>query len=226
VVKIKIVESAIINLIEMLQENPFIVYSEKDLQTLLSLELLSLDQELVKTNQKYEGNPIKVNRVHREYPYLKIGRRKSFDIVIFSEEDIKKISWKTNSHFGYLHNYNEGISILCSHLIELKNIRKETLKKTSIKSDFEKLREGYHRFEDFKKYPKLFFVCYHLWKCNPKKIRKQLNIYGNSFLDSKKEPVINFFLLIGPEEKWKVPILKDEKLKDFCLNHDKRIFFF
>lgn len=225
-VKIKIVESGIINLIEKLQENPFIVYSEKDLQTLLSLELLSLDQKLVEVNREYKENPIKVSRVHREYPYLKIGRRKSFDIVIFSEEDIKKISWKTDSNFGYLHNYNEGIPILCSDLIELKNIRKETLKETTIKSDFEKLREGYHRFEDSKKFPELFFVCYHLWKCKPKKIRKQLDIYKNSFLDSKKDPTINFFLLIGPEEKWKDPILNDEILKDFCLNHDKRIFFF
>ncbi len=73
------VDLAILSLIKKLQKNPFIVYSEKDLQTFLSLELLEVDKKLYKTNANFNGIQMKTTRVHREYTYVK----GSIDIVIF-----------------------------------------------------------------------------------------------------------------------------------------------
>ena len=60
------VDLAILSLLKKLQKNPFIVYSEKDLQTLLSLELLDMDKKFYNTNATVNGIRMKTNRVYRD----------------------------------------------------------------------------------------------------------------------------------------------------------------
>jgi len=92
------VDKAILSLCKKLKENPFIIYSEADLQVLLTSELLKQDPELYETNRIYKGKKLKTLRIHREIPYFK-GRT---DVVVFSKDDIKNINF-------YLHCKNKSI---------------------------------------------------------------------------------------------------------------------
>ena len=106
------VDLAILSLIERLQKDPFIIYSEKDLQALLSLELLDMDK-LYNIKATVNGIQMKTNRVHREYPYVKKNIVKgNIDIVIFSEKDIENIDGEKGTKFGYLHVFKEKRFIL------------------------------------------------------------------------------------------------------------------
>jgi len=216
------VDLAILSLLKKLQKNPFIAYSEKDLQTLLSLELLDMDKKFYNTNAIVNGIRMKTNRVHREYPYVK----GSIDIVIFSETDITNIDGAQGTKFGYLHVFNQNRSVSCSHLIELKNPRKETLIESSIKDDFMKLREGYSRSKEFKDKAKLYFVCYQLWDFTDNIVKNQIDIYKKYFKNAKVEPEIKFYLLIGPKTKWKEPFLNENELLPYLKSPQKQIFFF
>jgi len=216
------VDLAILSLLKKLQKDPFIVYSEKDLQALLSLELLDIDKKLYNTNAIVNGILMKTNRVHREYPYVK----GSIDLVIFSEKDIKNINGDQGTKFGYLHVFSKKRSVSCSHLIEIKNPRKETLNVSSIQYDFKKLREGYSKSEELKDKAKLYFVCYHLWDITMKHIKKQINIYKECFRLAKIEPEIKFYLLIGPKNKWNESFQKENELLPYLESPHRRIFFF
>ncbi len=223
------VDLAILSLIEKLQKDPFIIYSEKDLQALLSLELLDMDK-LYNIKATVNGIQMKTNRVHREYPYVKRNIYKgNIDIVVFSEKDIENIDGEKGPKFGYLHVYNQERSLSCSHLIEIKNPRKETLKESSIQGDFKKLREGYSKSKELKVKAKLYFVCYHLWDINVNnysKIKKQVDIYKKCFSIANLEPEIKFYLLIGPKNKWRDSFLKDDDLLPYLKSPRKQIFFF
>ncbi len=147
------VDKAIKSLIGKLQDNPRIIYSESDLQTLLSIELSTMDELL----------PIekgKTCRVHREYPYYKNGRAHDFDIAIFAQEDIVNINSKLGELFINEINSNgkkEKRNVVCSHLIELKMTGKDVInyfsqnpKKHTIKRDFDFLRKGYTNHESLR----------------------------------------------------------------------------
>ena len=222
------VDLAILSLIKKLQKNPFIVYSEKDLQTFLSLELLEVDKKLYKTNANFNGIQMKTTRVNREYPYVK----GSIDIVIFSVKDIKNIDGAQGTKFGYLHVFkkeNQKRSVSCSHLIEIKNPRKNTLEEPLIQKDFKKLRERYSISEVLKDTAKLYFFCYHLWDIpvnNYKKIKNQLEIYKKYFEIANLEPEIKFYLLIGPKNKWRESFLKEIDLSQYLKSPHRQIFFF
>ena len=216
------VDLAILSLLKKLQKNPFMVYSEKDLQALLSLELLDMDKKLYNTNAIVNGIRMKTNRVHREYPYVK----GSIDIVIFSEKDIKNINGDQGAKFGYLHVFSKKRSVSCSHLIEIKNPRKETLNLSSIQDDFKKLRDGYSKSEELKDKAKLYFVCYHLWDITENYIKKQINIYKECFRLAKIEPEIKFYMLIGPKNKWNESFQKENELLPYLESSHRRIFFF
>ena len=219
------VDLAILSLIEKLQKDPFIIYSEKDLQALLSLELLDMDKKLYNTKATVNGIQMKTNRVHREYPYIK----GSIDIVIFSDKDIEDIDGDKGTKFGYLHVFKQKRSVSCSHFIEIKNPRKETLKESSIQYDFKKLIDGYSKSEELKDKAKLYFVCYHLWDINVNnysKIKKQVDIYKKYFSIANLEPEIKFYLLIGPKNKWRDLFLKENDLLPYLKSPHKQIFFF
>lgn len=219
------VDLAILSLIEKLQKDPFIIYSEKDLQALLSLELLDMDKKLYNTKATVNGVQMKTNRVHREYPYVK-GK---IDIVIFSEKDIEDIDGDKGTKFGYLHVFKQKRSVSCSHLIEIKNPRKETLKESSIQYDFKKLIDGYSKSEELKDKAKLYFVCYHLWDIkvnNNSKIKNQIDIYKKFFNIAKLEHEIKFYLLIGPKSKWEEYFLKEIDLLPYIKSPNRQIFFF
>lgn len=90
------VDKVILSLIGKLKENPLLVYSEADLQTLLSLELSTKD----KISPTAEG--FKTRKVHREIPYCKIKPKDKFthkiDVAIFAQQDIERI----NANLGEL----------------------------------------------------------------------------------------------------------------------------
>lgn len=224
------VDLAILSLLEKLQKNPFIIYSEKDLQAQLSLKLIDMDKKLYDTNVTVNGIRMKINRVHREYPYVKKNIYKgNIDIVVFSEKDIENIDGEKGPKFGYLHVYNQKRSVSCSHLIEIKNPRKETLKESSIQADFKKLRDGYTKSEELNDKAKLYFVCYHLWDISPNNyngIKKQVEIYNKCFSKANLEPEIKFYLLMGPKNKWRESFLKDDDLLPYLKSPQKQIFFF
>ena len=224
------VDLAILSLIEKLQKNPFIIYSEKDLQANLSLELLDMDKNLYDTRVSVNGIRMKTNRVHREYPYVKGNITKgNIDIVVFSKEAIKNIDGDKGPKFGYLHVFNQKRSVSCSHLIEIKNPRKNTINESSIQDDFKKLRDGYSKSEELKVKAKLYFVCYHLWDISENNdigIKNQLEIYMKYFRIASVEPEIKFYLLIGPKNKWRDSFLKDNDLLPYLKSPHKQIFFF
>ena len=245
------VDKAILSLIGKLKKNPLLVYSEVDLQTLLSFELSTKDKKCP------TENGFKTCRVHREIPYCKIKPEDKFshkiDVAIFAQQDIIRINAKLGELF-VKGQYSDGSTekkskkdtpkraTFCSHLIELKVPPRETINYTTldpkkynqtIKYDFEALRSGYKDYKFFmKEYgieTKLYFFCYVVWETNNKTIKE------NQVLEFKKgfenalikpeinEPEINFYLLIGPKNKWKDYFLKDSSLDKYL---NKQIYFF
>ena len=232
------VDKVLLSLIVKLKEKPLLVYSEADLQTLLSVELSTIDK-------KYPTERgFKTWRVHREIPYCKINLKDKFnhkiDVAIFAHQDIKRI----NANLGELYvrgQYSYGTTekksekdpkraTFCSHLIELKMPPRNTIKYTTIKRDFEALRSGYKNYKFFmKEYgieTKLYFFCYVVWETKDKtKKEKQVLEFKKGFENAliKPEPEINFYLLIGPKDDWKDYFLKDSSLDKYL---NKQIHFF
>ena len=192
------IDKAILSLIGKLKENPLLIYSEADLQTLLSVELSAKDE-------KYPTERgFKTSRVHREIPYCKINPEDKsshkIDVAIFAQQDIERI----NANLGELYvrgqssdgtkgkkseKDNPKRATFCSHLIELKMPPRETIKYTTldskkyqktIKHDFEALRSGYKEYKFFmKEYgieTKLYFFCYVIWKTTKKKKKRKTSV--------------------------------------------------
>jgi len=238
------VDKAILSLIGKLKENPLLVYSEADLQTLLSFELSTKD----KKGPTEKG--FKTCRVHREIPCCKINFEDKFshkiDVAIFSQQDIERI----NANLGELFvkgQYSDGSTekkstkdtpkraTFCSHLIELKVPPRETINyttqnlkkyKKTIKYDFEALRSGYKDYKFFmKEYDietKLYFFCYVVWETTKKTTKEnQVLEFKKGFENALSKPEINFYLLIGPKNEWKDYFLKDSSLHKYL---NKKIF--
>ena len=229
------IDKAINLLFTNMQKNPYLVYSESDLQTLLCKEILSMDETVCPIRDQTGGT----YRMHTEYPYTVNAH--DFDIVIFAEDDIKNIN-------GALFIYDQNPdgsdkvlngkkeikrSVFCSHLIELKlrDKAKGTLNYSEIEQDFEFLRKGYEQYNHFRNLYKietqLYFVCYLNW--NPRSertIKDQVEIFKKIFNKAKEHPRINFYLLIGPRERWEEKFHTDEFLHVYTLTSNKRIYFF
>lgn len=202
---------AILSLCKKLKENPFIIYSEADLQAFLTSELLKQDPELYETNRIYKGKKLKTPRIHREFPYYK-GRT---DVVVFSKDDIKNINF-------YLHvKLNQSIhkkrSVFCSNLIELKHSHGELKEKELLLKDFNKLREASNLYESlFNFKSNLFFVYYIFFDfTNRTDLKTHRETLKELLINSKKLPLINYYLILGPEEKWYKILNDDENLKEY-----------
>lgn len=230
-------DKVLLSLIGKLKENPLLVYSEADLQTLLSVELSTKDK-------KYPTERgFKTCRVHREIPYCKINPEDKsshkIDVAIFAKQDIKRINAKLGELF-VKGQYSDGTTekksekdtpkraTFCSHLIELKMPPRGTINYTTIKRDFEALRSGYKDYRFFmKEYgieSKLYFFCYVVWETNDKANKeKQVLEFKKGFENALIKPEINFYLLIGPIEDWKDYFLKDSSLNKYL---NKQIHFF
>jgi len=204
------VNKAILSVCKKLKENPFIIYSEADLQVLLTSELLKQDPELYETNRNYKSKKIKTSRIHREFPYYK-GRT---DVVVFSKDDIENINF-------YLHvKLNQSIhkkrAVFCSNLIELKYSHGELKKKEVLLKDFNKLREASNLYESqFNFKSNLFFVYYVFFNfTNRTNLKKHIETLKELLISSLKTH-INYYLIIGPEEKWYKILSDDENLKEY-----------
>ena len=200
---------AIVSLCKKLKENPFIIYSEADLQVLLTSELLKQDPKLYETNRIYKGKKLKTPRIHREFPYFK-GRT---DVVVFSKDDIKNINF-------YLHvkiNQSEKRSVFCSNLIELKYSHGELKNKEVLIKDFNKLREASNIYKSKYNYESsLFFVYYIFFDfTNRTDLKSHCETLEELLINSKKLPIINYYLIIGPEEKWRKILSDDGNLKEY-----------
>ena len=192
------IKTSVLNSLLFLQENPRVIWSEFDMQTIISLHLMKIP-ELLPT------------LVHREYPYTAIKseskereRAHKFDIVIFSKDDVGNI----NDPNGYLlvHGENrdgnrikgEKRAVYCTHLFELK-VKRDRFKDGVLK-DFQHLREGASYYRNV--HPELYSICYFYWNTNKVNIHSEIiNSIEKLFTESNKEN-INFYLLIGPSHVW------------------------
>ncbi len=209
------VDKALRAVCKRIDQNPFIIYSEADIQTLVHMELLKDDAREFQTKSIINGIKIKTNRVHREY--LGYGKGKKSDIAIFSVDDIKNI----NHSGGILNmmgkNYpSKGKPVDRSHVIEIKFIRSgEKGEKLSdyVLVDFKKMRFEYSEQTSVKtKLYQLFIIRWNI--SGSETILKQKAHYKRINEELMKEPEIQFYLYYWPKDKWKDilhPIFKDNK---------------
>jgi len=207
------IQKSILESLLFVKENPSVIWSEYDMQTIISLYLMKVP----------EFNP---NLIHREYPYMKIKSKKrthKSDIVIFSKDDVENI----NDHNGYLIVHGEDSdgnriegekrAVYCTHLFEIK-VKRERFKQ-GVLEDFRLLRKGYSQYR--KANPELFSICYFYWNTNRKKIHTDI-IEGIDELFIKAsydtDTLINFYLLIGPSHIWSSLVTSHENLSKYVNN--------
>lgn len=204
------IQKSILESLSFVKENPSAIWSEYDMQTIISLYLMKrLD--------------LKPTLVHREYPYMNVSSKKrvhKVDIVIFSEEDMKNI----NDKRGYLIVRGEDKdgnliksekrAVYCTHLFEIK-VRRERFRK-GVLEDFKLLRQGYSQYKKAK--PELFSICYFYWNTNKKRIHAEIiESIEELFIEASvvSETPINFYLLIGPLQLWANLINSQENLSQY-----------
>ena len=214
------IQKSIFDSLLFIKENSGVIWSEYDMQTIISLYLMKVP----------EFNP---NLIHREYPYMTIKsenrdkeRAHKFDIVIFSKGDVGNI----NDLNGYLivHGENrdgdriksEKRAVYCTHLFELKAKRERF--KQGVLEDFRFLRKGSSYYREAS--PELYSICYFYWNTNKKKIHTDI-IEGIDELFTKafNDPTINFYLLVGPSHIWSSLVTSHENLSTY-VNNQKILF--
>lgn len=220
----KSIQKSILDSLLFIKENPGVIWSEYDMQTIISLHLMKVP----------EFTP---DLFHREYPYgpksIKITNKNKkkthkFDIVIFSKDDVCNI----NDRNGYLivrgenrdgnRIKNEKRAVYCAHLFELKAKRDRF--KQGVLEDIRLLIKGasYYR----KASPELYAICYFYW--NPNKNKNQIYtdvIKGieEIFTQTLDDPKINFYLLAGPSHIWSSHVTSSENLLPY-VNNQKILF--
>lgn len=221
------IKGILIKVFTYIRENSGLIWSEYDLQTIISLYLYKIEEKTY-----YTRNPnFKTNLIHREYPYITIRSQKGdnervhkFDIVIFSDKDVGNI----NNKNGYLQvdkedrygvkNNKAKRAVYCTHLFELK-VKRENLKE-EIDHDFNLLREGYNYYEIN---PELYSILYLYWR--PKSNKKCFELpqkLQQLFEKSQEDPKISFYTLIGPKEIWSQSIISQSNLSQYV--NSKKIF--
>lgn len=211
------VSEAISLTFKKLKANPFIIWSEFDLQTLLSIELSKFDSTLYETKLIIDGYRVRTNRVHREYICYKPNQ--DIDIVVFSKEDIENID-DTRDKYLQIMKDNKTSSgntriykpVECSHLIEIKTNLSGTKGEifSKVKHDFDKLRKSYD-MQEFK--PELHYILFIRWNIkNATTKTKQRNYFKDLLIEINKNPKIKFHLLAWPEKTWKAILQEDYEL--------------
>ena len=212
----KRIQKSILDSLLFIKENPGVIWSEYDMQTIISLHLMKVP----------EFTP---DIIHREYPYMS-GKKRAhkFDIVIFSKDDVCNI----NDRNGYLivrgenrdgdRIKNEKRAVYCAHLFELKAKRERF--KQGVLEDFRLLRKGasYYR----KASPELYAICYFYWNPNKKKIQIYADVIEgieDIFTKTLDDPKINFYLLAGPSHIWSSLVTSSENLLPY-VNNQKILF--
>lgn len=211
------IQKSILESLLYVKENPNAIWSEFDMQTIISLYLMKIP----------ELNP---TLIHREYPYMKVSTKKKthkVDIVIFSEEDVEN----TNDKMGYLIVHGEDKdgnqikgekrAVYCTHLFEIKVKREQYYFKKGILEDFKLLREGYKQYK--KADPKLFSICYLYWLPRYKKTQVEfIETIEDLFIEASltTEIPINFHLLIGPSHFWSNLLTSQETLSRHINNQN------
>lgn len=203
-----------------LKANPFLLWSEFDLQTLLSIELSKFDSILYETKLIIDGYRVRTNRVHREY--ICYIPKNDIDIVVFSMFDIKNINDTKDKYLQIIFddktssrdskNYRP---VECSHLIEIKTNLSGTKGAIfrEVKHDFEKLRKTY-KMQEFK--PELHYVLFIRWNIkNTTAKAKQKFLFENLLIEINKNPKVQFHLLAWPEKTWKKILQENYELEAF-----------
>ena len=214
------VEQSIKNVCQKLIEHPYLIFSEADLQVLLSMELSKYDDTYYKTQLKNsDGQFLKTKLVHREYVCRGI-KGKKVDIVVYSKEDI------TNINDSIKHRIRLGGSkkryVNLSKLIEIKtnfNGRQKVF--SSILDDFEKMRKVYiDQVKSNVIEPELFYLYFIRWNLkNPRIIKRQINNFKPIIKRAKHHPVIKLYLVFWPFNTWKSIFQEDKFLKNYDLNN-------
>jgi len=112
-------------------------------------------------------------------------------------------------------NQSEKRGVFCSNLIELKYSHGELKKKEILLKDFNKLREASNFYESKYNYKSdLFFVYYIFFDFTDRTdLKTHCETLKELLNDSKKLPIINYYLIIGPEENWRKILNDDKNLK-------------
>lgn len=130
------------NICQKLIENPCLIFSEADLQVLLSIELSKYDETYYNTQlQNSDGQFLNTKLVHREYVCRGI-KGKKIDITVYSKEDIKNINDSIKHRIRLAGRKKRYVNL--THLIEIKtnfNHRQKVFE--PILDDFEKMRKVY-----------------------------------------------------------------------------------
>ncbi len=218
---------AIENLIRKIQDNPLMISRERDLQVFLSKELIDHFPIYHKTRKKNIHDKFyKTQRVHLEYP----SHNHNYDIIVFDAEDIQNINSPQGLSVSYQNSKGEEgkdaskfkRSVLCTALLELKKPEGEAITYEKIKDDFNFLRSWSNEYEFFNNNPELFFICYQFWKTKAAPAKTQIETYRDAYILANKEPLINFYLIIGPYDFWNNYLEEHPILQN---NIDTRIYF-
>ncbi len=209
------IQKSILESLIFVKENPGVIWSEFDMQTIISLYLMKVPE-------------ITPNLIHREYPYMTIKsenedkeRAHKVDIVIFSKDDVGNI----NNSNGYLivHGENrdgdringEKRAVYCTHLFEIK-VKRERFKQ-GVVEDFRLLRKGASYYREAS--PELYSICYFYWNTNKKKIHTEIiEDLDELFAKASYDTQINFHLLVGPSHIWSRLVSSHENLSKYVNN--------
>lgn len=219
------VSKAISLTFKKLKANPFIIWSEFDLQTLLSIELSKFDSILYETKLIIDGYRVRTNRVHREY--ICYIPKNDIDIVVFSKVDIRNID-DTRDNYLQIMNDDKTSSgdpryykpVECSHLIEIKTNLSGTKGEifSKVKHDFGKLRKTY-KMQEFK--PELHYILFIRWNIKKTTTKaKQRIFFEDLLIEIIKKPKIKFHLLAWPEKTWKAILQEDYELEAYLTYFD------
>ena len=95
-----------------------------------------------------------------------------------------------------------------THLIGMKlNFVLHRNIKSAVKKDFKKLQycyDVYQGYEGYKRNPEIYFIQYLFWNIKGKKaIEDHKTTFKELFKIANTNPIIQYYLFIGPEDKWK-----------------------
>jgi len=183
------VVSAIRDVVDNIEREPYIVHSESDIHSMLYCKLYEKNNDLYPINllnkgkpvKDKNGNPYRTNLIHGEYFYGKDASgkrtRKRFDLVIFDENDVKNITRDWLTHW----TKDDYEIINLKHVIEVKfefgggGPKNRSFETSLAKDDINKLIEFRRIQKKIRNIePYLYFIYIVRWATKHKVVRAEI----------------------------------------------------